>query len=475
MWFGEHEEDFFWILQLLQAQVTRQRYYNNQQLNSSKTSKTVFLLGAGAMKPWGGPLATDIDNYLGDIECHKTRHYVPQNVFSFLIKELQKYFPGDNSYFETVVAVVEMLYNHSAGRLFQKYDNKGNLPSFLYDCKTWVEQIKDYDIKVLIDENNEQVLEYKKHIHSANGYWPVESREDADMLYSRDLFAFLLDRIGDKITEYDNQDNLYQNSNLNDSLISLLLSDIETTTRIYTLNYDRVVPNLLRDNGIPVFDGFSDLIINEYESGHAPNISKILTDSNCLNYYNLHGSIYWKNSTEISQLECIFLCTPNEHQSNYTSRTHDNSNPKEQFLISNIVAGHHKLQRTNLQPLNAFSYAFQKDCIEADKLVVIGYSFTDTHINRIIRNGIETSGKKQERYFINYFPGVETEEYFSFNKEGHRLSKTLFGVHSFNQKEAHINDKWTSFKEHNCHVYKNGFETLLCMPHTLSEITRLVS
>lgn len=85
------------------------------------------MLGAGAMKPWGGPLATDIDNYLEKIDCYKTRHDVPQNIFSFLIKELQKYYPEDNAYFETAVAIVEMLYNQSSGLLFQHYYKKGNI------------------------------------------------------------------------------------------------------------------------------------------------------------------------------------------------------------------------------------------------------------------------------------------------------------------------------------------------------------
>ena len=171
----------------------------------------------------------------------------------------------------------------------------------------------------------------------------------------------------------------------------------------------------------------------------------------------------------------MFLCTPNEDQSNYATYTHESSNPKEQFLISNIVAGHHKLQRTNLQPLNAFSYAFQRDCMEADNLFVIGYSFSDIHINRIIRNGIDATDKNQKRYFINHFPDVETEKYFSFNNEGHKLSKELFGKHSFDSKEAHGEDGWLLFPQHNCHVFKNGLQSLLDQQLTIKKLTQTLN
>jgi hypothetical protein len=60
--------------------------------------------------------------------------------------------------------------------------------------------------------------------------------------------------------------------------------------RFYSVNYDRIIPNLLKD----IFDGFNYQKKAKYSlrSG-LPDVKKILYDVNIPSYYNLHGCIQW--------------------------------------------------------------------------------------------------------------------------------------------------------------------------------------
>jgi hypothetical protein len=58
----------------------------------------------------------------------------------------------------------------------------------------------------------------------------------------------------------------------------------------------------------------------------------------------------------------------------------------KKHLLSNIITGYQKVLKTALSPFRQMLSAFDRDCIEADKLFIVGYSYTDEHINDIIRN-----------------------------------------------------------------------------------------
>ncbi|HRH60781.1 MAG TPA: SIR2 family protein, partial [Chitinophagaceae bacterium] len=58
----------------------------------------------------------------------------------------------------------------------------------------------------------------------------------------------------------------------------------------------------------------------------------------------------------------------------------------KQLLLTNIITGYQKVQRSAISPFRQMFSAFDRDCFEADKLFIIGYSFGDEHINDIIRN-----------------------------------------------------------------------------------------
>jgi hypothetical protein len=63
------------------------------------------------------------------------------------------------------------------------------------------------------------------------------------------------------------------------------------------------------------------------------------------------------------------------------------------ILLTNIITGYQKTQRTALSPFRQMLSAFDRDCIEADEIFIIGYSYGDEHINDIIRNARKYNSK----------------------------------------------------------------------------------
>ena len=55
------------------------------------------------------------------------------------------------------------------------------------------------------------------------------------------------------------------------------------------------------------------------------------------------------------------------------------------IFVSNIITGYQKTQKSAMTPFRQMQSAFDKDCILADKITIIGYSFNDEHINESIK------------------------------------------------------------------------------------------
>lgn len=432
-------------------------------MKKTRRKKVVYLLGAGATMPWGGPLASCMKTHLVDCNHYKTRHKKPQTIFKYLFDRLKEINPIEAINFETILALLESLYHYSFEKRNQLYYSKGHFNPIIYSAKKWLNQIKDYKIlDEFTNEDGDQIVIFKKHINTLNSEQQLPKGSE-DAFYFRDLLAYALDMIADKVLEYDNQAKISKYSRINEEMIQFLKIEKENQiSRIYTLNYDRLIPNILRENGIPIFDGFSDSSDRIYTACYPADEKKILTDNNSLCYYNLHGSIYWKLHTEIVELKKFFLLYPNAEQSNYGNYRHETSNPGESLFVSNIITGNNKLQRTNFPPLNAFNFAFQKDCIEADEIYVVGYSFDDKHINRILRNAYIARGKEQKRTIITKIKDDDAYNFLNHkNNAGNKMVKDVFDRNEVSESQWSENKFIITLEDLNCHIFTNGFEPYL--------------
>ncbi len=165
------------------------------------------------------------------------------------------------------------------------------------------------------------------------------------------------------------------------------LANGNSSLRMYTLNYDRMFKVLLQNDGIDVFEGF-DLDGLSTKPGEliAPNINRIVTDFSCNVHYNLHGSAYWsiynENGNDMPGYQYYLSGVPETNDKAAIIEIESN----RRLLLTNIITGYQKVQKTATSPFRQMLSAFDRDCIETDVLYIIGYSFGDEHINDIIRN-----------------------------------------------------------------------------------------
>ena len=157
--------------------------------------------------------------------------------------------------------------------------------------------------------------------------------------------------------------------------------------RMYTLNYDRLFKNILEKEGMEIFEGFD--LENLYAEGvnKCPlNIKRIIMDTKSDCYYNLHGCANWHidetNENQLPGYQYWMTGAPNLRNSS----AYIEIEKGRKLLLTNIITGYQKVQRTALSPFRQMFSAFDRDCTLADEIFVVGYSYADEHINDIIRN-----------------------------------------------------------------------------------------
>lgn len=147
---------------------------------------------------------------------------------------------------------------------------------------------------------------------------------------------------------------------------NFLDTSIDTThiKRIYTLNYDSWLNRFAN-----YFDGFTNKVLDR---------KKILfdRDNNC--HYNLHGCILWQYFNDPEKLDSPREWKNIQSFAGYTIA-------REAILPSPIITGYNKLTRINLSPFLEIFNSFTLDCSSANRVLIIGYGFSDPHVNNILR------------------------------------------------------------------------------------------
>lgn len=155
--------------------------------------------------------------------------------------------------------------------------------------------------------------------------------------------------------------------------------------RLYTLNYDDIFKQMLEQEGEKVFDGFYEYTdTGQYYA--ASNLTRIATDTSVTCHYNLHGSEFWKvedlNASHLPGYQYLKSLPGVVHSSAASIEIERG----KRILLTNIISGYQKVQKTAISPFRQFFSALDRDCLEAEELYLIGYSYGDEHVNDIIRN-----------------------------------------------------------------------------------------
>lgn len=417
--------------------------------------RAVVILGAGAARAWDALLTNELTGLLLKDKSFLTK--TGQPLAEFVFKKLKVFHNGyeNGINFETIINTLESILNY--------YMNKtviGGSANFVSSNSKWFEEnslVKEMmNLKFVAGS---YVNDHGTVINLANNDTYINIHPSrAEVAYINSALKHYLEIIRNKIAAYAHNANTERYIELNSATKELFsyLVDKDFLPRVYTTNYDRLLPSLFHgEEKLDFFDGFDILGGEQFGNKiYKANIPRILTDKSCSTYYCLHGSIFWDYKFTGTDLRYQFFCTPNfSHTTNFYNNA-EYTNPGDNTLIYNIVTGYNKLQKISIEPLNSFHSIFAQDCIIADIIITVGYSFSDFHINRPITNAFRFNAAK----LLHISFGGNT---YSALQEFNNLKTNILRPKNEFKADTYVVNDWLKSDTGNQMVYCNGFKSFL--------------
>lgn len=297
--------------------------------------RSVYLFGAGAMIEFGGPKTDELTE-----ECIRI---IKDCNWEWLIRSLNRKYGKKEYNFETIIAAIEYLLDWSIA-----YSREGHIS---------------------VDNTNIISTLFKtRHFKTKH------SIPDPKDIW--DIYKELINSIISRISKYDSKDKCNSNQNVLREYFGNKIR--EARIKVYSLNYDRLLPQIVRRK---CCDGTIEEANMDY-SFFGYNLSKFIKSR--WSYFNLHGSIYLKQYSNYLYQVAQY----NYPQHLEYAHSLNGGSPNENKLFSPIITGYSKSQRILSEPFNFGIGAFMVDCNKCNELYIVGYSFSDPHINSIIQNYI---------------------------------------------------------------------------------------
>ncbi len=359
-------------------------------------NRTVFLFGSGVTLAWGSPTTCDLTRLIRDTGFETTDG---TKITEFIYKRLRdNKYPCNEVNFETIISVIDELVVY-----YSQFNADTKTPSlmssFLASC--FQEELCNYSIKA----GGPAKHGYQLQIPAGVDYDLSEHayhNETPPQFFFQQLLSTLLHHITAEIHKYAFHTPATSMKGLDSETSALfvdwmkLLSRGNSTLRLYTLNYERIFKILLARAGMCVFEGFD---CGEYIDPDLPplrvNVRKILSDTDSHIHYNLHGSAFWQvlplDKEQLPNPEIVLdpiFCTPLAN-----SPASVQIEKGKTLLVTSIVTGYQKAQRSMITPFKQMQAAFDRDCCFADEIYVSGYSFGDEHINESMKTAIRHNKK----------------------------------------------------------------------------------
>jgi len=336
----------------------------------------VVLTGAGAAIPFGGPTTREITcDIVGD-SMFKAKD--GRTLGKYLVDRISDEMYEDQANFETLIEIAEEL-RFRASEIDPNIGGDPQFPSsMIYDLDSefWrdvlsFEEIYDKRQGGYLSGGDPVALDFP------NIYWFF-----FDVLIKK-WMNIVIQRVSDYSTSCSDQ-RLAQK-------YQIFLGHLqeEGTLRHYTLNYDRMVPEITSEE---VFDGFGEL--REDSDGDDYRIrrpNRIRCDGTTDCAYNLHGSVFFRersctDTPEIDSRRSRWVCTPDKVNASIGSSRSDSD---ERRPPMHITTGLRKPSRMLTLPNRPFYQRFGLDCADADVFIIVGYSFSDHHVNELIQERVE--------------------------------------------------------------------------------------
>lgn len=250
--------------------------------------------------------------------------------------------------------------------------------------------------------------------------------EEIDTVSLWEIYQKCINAIIHEVEKYENR--VLQDETARKSIVSLwdVLNKKFESISYYTTNYDEVLPYVINSE-------YSCL-----ETTQSYNIEQ---------FSNLHGSIHlckkWIGQTYDvihTDTTCILdYALPN-----------DGGNPNELMIFSPIITGRNKTQRLMDKHFSRSIVSFANDLSECAVLIIIGYSFSDPHINMLIKE--YTSFDKTKVLVVDKLSNVYESSLFN------KLIRLIPIQPQYTPDNS--SDDWFSYNNSTVKVYKRGCESL---------------
>jgi len=376
------------------------------------SNRNIILFGAGAVIDWGGPNTDELTDIVvtSGFET-KEGEKITDRIKSILENK------GHTVNFETILSVIEEIIIYYSGA--SKLDlNKSFLTPFLIESDL-LSQMLNYSLKG--NTSNYYSLDIPKFESSSSKQ--ASPGTNPNQFFFELLLVELHTFIGNRISKY----NFYTKkkrdiveSSEKQSLNNVFANWIKAIKakgdiiRLYTLNYDRLSKVILENRNIRVFEGFNSNTILSNDENIEPDLKKIITDNNCLCSYNLHGCINWELKILNNHKSYIpTLKNGEKFAFNYPDFPNIEIEKGKPSIYTNVIAGYQKAQRSALAPYKQMQAAFDRDCLIANNIIIVGYSFSDEHINESIRMALLYNGKAKIHIIDCGFNNSLDLKYFS--------------------------------------------------------------
>lgn len=402
-----------------------------------KKERNVFLFGAGAALSWGGPTTNDLTDVVlsSGFKLPDNKTTITKFIYDHL---LSKGYSATDVNFETVINVIEELISY-----FARFSIYKKMPSLLkcffeLDCDR---DFLNFSIKGGLEQHNFQ-LEIPANVEYAFSNY-AQHNETPEQFFLEHLISVIITDINIRIERYanhcKNDSHIDKNSEVSQKFIKWMRNNSRHgILRMYTLNYDRLFKILLEAQDLEIFEGFDCGEFIDYGVHLRTNVTRVLSDFNTHTHYNLHGSAFWEvlalDSEQLPNPE--FLLTSNVSLPVNDDFAMTQIEKGRNVMLTNIVTGYQKAQKTLVTPLKQMQSAFDRDCLFADNIFIVGYSLGDEHINESIKTALRHNRNVKITIVDPSFSKNNTDyeaalKIFPY-KGGFSLPKTLRpDVHSF--------------------------------------------
>ncbi|MCA1751386.1 MAG: SIR2 family protein [Cryomorphaceae bacterium] len=344
----------------------------------------IFLTGAGFATPFGGPTTSCLTELMlaDSTLITSTDQYFPDRIMEYLKQKESDRDPDEFNFEHFFHALHKMMvagYDKSKGREARGIDIL--LAELISDSGIHQSMKLNWSLRTLINRPT-AIWDFNKDVIN-NYYVAMWIQMYFEELLTKQIFKY---DIGGKNEHNDIVQNFV-------NYIDTSFQKGKVLYRCYTLNYDYML-NKAWESKHPTdyTDGYTLDEPLYYSDSDSPTLlfdrDSILTNSEKPAFLNLHGSVYTAYSSGAYGKQLIY-----PYRMKTLAREQEPKMVQDSIFYSDgrsmppfpLIAGREKKLYIEIEPYKTYFEALGRDIERANELNIIGYSFSDEHVNKHIR------------------------------------------------------------------------------------------